>query len=342
MDIGGTKVLAGAVDAAGKVVQTVRLDTPARTQEPSAVEAVIVRAVTELSARNRIGMVGVGAAGFVDADRSTIRFSPHLSWRDEPIKERLEAALALPVVIDNDANATALAEVRFGAGRGKRVVVVVTLGTGIGGALVVDDQLFRGAHGMAGEFGHMRWVPDGHRCECGNKGCWEQYASGNALVREARSLVSSGSPAARGLSEACGEDPDALTGPLVSDAAMAGDTTARELIHQVGTHLGAGLAGLCAALDPDRIVVGGGLSAAGDLLLEPARDALARSLTGRGFRPIPEVVVAELGPDAGFIGAAEMARQDLRLRTSSRVLVRLRARVGELSAERQGGRRQRR
>jgi glucokinase len=219
------------------------------------------------------------------------------------------------------------------------VVVVVTLGTGIGGALVVGDQLFRGSHGMAGEFGHMRWVPDGHWCECGNKGCWEQYASGNALVREARSLVVSRSPAAVALRDACGDDPDALSGPMVSQVAETGDRAAQELLHDVGVNLGAGLASLCAALDPERIVVGGGVSSAGDLLLDPARDALARGLTGRGFRPVPEIVRAALGEEAGVVGAAEMARQDLRLTSPGRVLVRLRARAARAQARRPGAQR---
>jgi glucokinase len=184
----------------------------------------------------------------------------------------------------------------------------------------------------------MRWVPDGHWCECGNKGCWEQYASGNALVREARSLVLSRSPAAVALRDACADDPEALTGPMVSQVAESGDRTARELLHDVGVNLGSGLASLCAALDPERIVVGGGVSAAGDLLLDPARDALERGLTGRGFRPTPEIVRAALGEEAGFVGAAEMARQDLRMSSPGRVLVRLRARAASKRARRPEGR----
>jgi glucokinase len=332
VDIGGTKVLAGVVDARGRVVKRTRSETPGRTEDPRVVEDTIVAAVKELARHHDISVVGVGAAGFVDAQRSTVLFAPHLSWRNEPLRERLESRLDIPVIIDNDANATALAEVRFGAGRGAGVVLCVTLGTGIGGAIVVNDQLFRGAHGLAGEFGHTQLVPGGLRCECGNRGCWEQYASGNALVREARGLVAAKSPAASALRERCRDDASGLTGPMITSCATEGDQTSRELLHDVGTHLGVGLASLCAALDPERIVVGGGLSEAGDLLLGSARVALGRNLTGRGFRPTPDIVAAELGADAGFIGAAEMARQDLRLRTPSRVLVRLRARA--LNADR--------
>jgi len=214
----------------------------------------------------------------------------------------------VPVFIDNDANTTAWAEMRFGAGRGCRQVLCLTLGTGIGGALVIDGRVYRGANGMAGEFGHMQVVPDGRRCECGNRGCWEQYASGARVVVEARELLATGSPAAYALAEAVQRDPARLTGPLVTEVARTGDRAATELLAQVGDWLGVGLAGLCAGFDPELVIVGGGLSDAGDLLLEPARRALARTLTGRGFRPEPPVVKTELGTDAGFIGAAELAR----------------------------------
>jgi glucokinase len=202
-----------------------------------------------------------------------------------------------------------VAETRFGACVGYQQAICVTLGTGIGGALVIDGKVFRGGHGMAGEFGHMQVVPDGRRCECGNKGCWEQYSSGNALVREARELVANQSPVAFRLSELVNGNPANLTGPIVTKAATRGDAAACEIFEDVGTWLGVGLAGLTAAFDPELIVVGGGVSDAGDLLLEPARDALARTLTGRGFRPVPPIVKAALGPDAGFIGAAELARE---------------------------------
>ena len=187
----------------------------------------------------------------------------------------------------------------------------MTLGTGIGGALIINGEVFRGGHGLAGEFGHMQVVRDGRRCECGNRGCWEQYSSGNTLVREARELVVSRSPAAYRLRQLVAEDPDKLTGPLVTEAANAGDRAAIELFQEVGEWLGRGLASLTAAFDPEVIIVGGGVSEAGELLLGPAREALGRTLTGRGFRPEPPIVRAELGPDAGFVGAADLARSAL-------------------------------
>jgi len=311
VDIGGTKVLAGVVDGAGLVVERVRLNTPHRSKKPAVVEDTIVQAVGTLRETSNVAAVGIGAAGFVDGAGTRVLFAPHLSWRNEPLKDRLEERLKVPVLVDNDANTTAWAEVRFGAGRGHRQIVCVTLGTGIGGALVVDGRVFRGGNGLAGEFGHMQVVPEGRRCECGNRGCWEQYSSGNALVREARELVDARSPAASQLRELVDDDPDKLTGTVVTEAARAGDRAAIEIFVEVGRWLGTGLAGLCAAFDPELIIIGGGVSDADGLLLDPAREALGRKLTGGGFRPEPPVVRAELGTDAGFIGAADLAWQDL-------------------------------
>ncbi len=310
IDIGGTKVLGGVVDSFGTVLTSRRRPTPGRSVR--AVEDTIVELVDTLGAEYDVAAVGIGAAGFVDASRSTVLFSPHLAWRDEPLREALMKRIKVPVVVDNDANTAALAECRFGAAVGHRYVLCITLGTGIGGALVIDNRVFRGQNGMAGEFGHMQVVPDGHRCECGNRGCWEQYASGNALVRDARELVLAGSPVAHDLRERVGGDVDLLTGPLVTEAARAGDPLAVELLADIGTWLGVGLAGMTAAFDPGAIVVGGGVSAAGELLLGPTRQAFSRTLVGRGHRQEPLIMAAALGPDAGFVGAADMARSAAR------------------------------
>ena len=310
IDIGGTKVLAGVVDSSGRVLERQRRLTPGNSVRD--VENTIVELVQELGRTHDIAAVGVGAAGFVDVTRSVVKFSPHLAWRDEPLRDAVMSRVRVPVVVDNDANAAALAECRFGAGRRHRLVLCVTLGTGIGGALVIDNRVFRGANGMAGEFGHIQVVPDGHRCECGNRGCWEQYASGNALVRDASELVRARSPLAHRLDEMVGGDVSALTGPLVTEAAREGDPLAVQLIGEIGAWLGVGLAGMAAAFDPGCIIVGGGVSEAGELLLAPARAEFSRTLTGRGHRLEPPIVAAELGPDAGFIGAADMARSAAR------------------------------
>ena len=186
VDIGGTKVAAGVVDEEGRILD--RWQEPTPSHSPQAVEDAILRAVEQLRKRHRVEAVGIGAAGWVDNDQAVVRFSPHLAWRSEPLKARLTGRIDIPLIVDNDANAAAWAEYRYGAGRGSSVMVCITLGTGIGGGLVIGGRLFRGSYGMAGEWGHMISVPGGHWCECGNRGCWEQYASGNALVRDARAL----------------------------------------------------------------------------------------------------------------------------------------------------------
>lgn len=308
VDLGGTKIAAGVVDTGGRILAEAQLPTPGKHRDPAEIEGAIGTVVGQLRAGYDVTAVGVGAAGFVDAERSCVLFAPHLAWRNEPVRRTLSARLGLPVVVENDANAAAWAEHRFGAGRGESQLLVVTLGTGIGGGVVLDGTLQRGAHGLAGEFGHMLVQPGGHRCECGNRGCWEQYASGRALVREARELARSGSPVTVDLVERAGGDPEQLTGPLITAAAQAGDRAAVDLFAEIGEWLGLGLASLAAAYDPGTIVVGGGVSEAGELLLGPARDAFARSLTGRGFRPEPRVVTAELGNRAGLVGAADLAR----------------------------------
>jgi glucokinase len=308
VDIGGTKVAAGVVDPDGRVLARALRPTPSR--DVRLVEETIVEVVRELAAAHDVRAVGIGAAGFVDAQRARVLFSPHLAWRDEPLRDALGAALELPVVVENDANAAAWAEWRFGAGRGETRLVCVTLGTGIGGGIVLEGVLQRGRFGMAGEFGHMVVVPDGRRCECGNRGCLEQYASGNVLGREARELALAGSPVAVGLLERVGGDVEALAGPVVTAAARDGDPCAVELFDDVGRWLGIGLANLAAALDPGLFVIGGGVSDAGELLLGPAREAFRRTLTGRGYRPVARIRAAAFGPEAGLVGAADLARLD--------------------------------
>ena len=308
VDIGGTKVAAGVVDYQGTVLEEIRRDTPHRSQSPEVVEDTIVGAVQDLASRHEVHAVGIGAAGFIDATRSHVLFSPHLSWRNEPLREAISSRLRLPVVVENDANAALWAEWRFGAARGQTHVVCVNLGTGIGGAILVSGVVQRGRFGVAGEFGHMQVVPQGRRCECGNRGCWEQYASGNALVREARELAAASSPVAHRILELADGEVAAITGPLVTAAAQDGDPAARELIEDVAQWLGVGIANLAAALDPGMFVIGGGLSESGELLLAPAREAFQRSLTGRRFRPEAVIVPARLGNTAGLVGAADLAR----------------------------------
>lgn len=307
VDIGGTKVAAGVVDDAGAVIDRELRATPGA--DVAETERVIAEVVQVLAARHSVVAVGIGAAGWIANDRATVLFSPHLAWRNEPLREALSDRIGSPVTVENDANAAAWAEYRFGAARGARIVVCVTLGTGIGGGLVVSGILYRGANGVGCEYGHMTVVPDGRRCACGNRGCWEMYASGTALARDAQELAAISPVQAHRLLELADDDPAQLTGPLVTAAAREGDPAAVEIYTAMGQWLGRGLANLAAIIDPTIFVIGGGVSQAGDLLIPHARDMLERTLTGRGFRPMPEVTLAQLGPEAGLVGAADLARR---------------------------------
>jgi glucokinase len=308
IDIGGTKVMAGVVDADGTVLERLRAETPDKSKSAKVVEDIIVELVLDLSDRHDVHAVGIGAAGWVDTDRSTVLFAPHLAWRNEPLRDALAARLAVPILVDNDANSAAWGEWRFGAGRDANHLVMITLGTGIGGAILEGGRVKRGAYGVAGEFGHMQVVPSGHRCPCGNRGCWEQYSSGNALVREARELAAADSPVAHHILDRVGGNVADITGPLITELAREGDAMCVELLQDIGQWLGVGLANLAAALDPTCFVIGGGVSDADDLLIVPAREAFRRQLTGRGYRPEARIVRAHLGADAGMVGAADLSR----------------------------------
>jgi glucokinase len=308
VDIGGTKVAAGVVDEHGKIIERVRRPTPSAS--PGQTEQVIAEAVTDLLGRHQATAVGLGAAGFVDEWGGAVRFAPNLAWRDEPLRQRIQGLIGLPVVVENDANASAWAEARFGAARGHEHVIFVAVGTGIGAGIVLDGKLYRGRWGMAGEPGHVRVVPGGRPCGCGNRGCWEQYASGNALVAEARELARRSPAEAARLLQLAGGSPAGITGAQVTQAAQEGDPAAIQCFQTVGGWLGQGLADLAAILDPACFVIGGGVSEAGELLVGPARTAFGHSLAGRSYREQAPIRLAELGADAGLVGAADLARGD--------------------------------
>jgi glucokinase len=306
VDVGGTKVAAGVVDEDGRIIAKLKRSTPAAS--PARTEQAIADAVTELLASHRVAAIGLGAAGFVDSARATMLFAPNLAWRDEPLKQRVEERLGREVVVENDANASAWAEARFGAARGHRDAMLVALGTGIGAAILIGGELYRGRWGIAGEPGHIRVVPDGRLCGCGNRGCWEQYCSGNALVAEAREFARRTPGGAIRLLQLGGGTPEGISGPVITQAATEGDPGALRCFQIIGGWLGQGLADLAAILDPACFVIGGGVSEAGELLLDPARAAFERALTGRGHRPLAEIKVAQLGENAGIVGAADLAR----------------------------------
>jgi glucokinase len=308
IDIGGTKVAAGVVDDDGKILAETRRPTP--SNDPVKLAALVAEAVTELRAGHDVAAVGVGAAGWVDAARTTVLFAPNLAgWRNAPLQADLSRLVDLPVDIENDANAAAWGEHRFGAGEQEPDTVVLTVGTGVGGGLIIDGALRRGRFGIAGEPGHYRVVPGGRLCGCGNHGCFEQYCSGTALVRAAREIARERPADATRLLELAGGDPEAIDGPTVTAAAQEGDHAAVDCFEEVGRWLGQGLADLTALLDPGRFVIGGGVAAAGELLLRPGRDTYAAVISGRGYRTLADVVPARLGADAGLIGAADLARQ---------------------------------
>ena len=292
VDVGGTKVAAVLVDEAGDVVRRCRKETESGTY--AGLLAGIVSAATEVREGLEVAGVGLAIAGNVAADGSHVLFSPHLPLAGEPLARDLRDALRTPVQVENDANAAAWCEHEVGAGRGSTEMLMVALGTGLGAGLVLSNQLYRGHQGFAGEAGHMTVVIDGRACPCGGRGCWERYASGTALV--AHYLERGGDPE--------------VGGPGITQAAAAGEPLAVAALADVGEWLGRGLASLVAILDPEVIVVGGGVSEAGDLLLDPARRQFAASVTGAEVRPLPRIVPAQMGNDAGVIGAAMLARQN--------------------------------
>ncbi|MFM8973436.1 MAG: ROK family protein, partial [Actinomycetota bacterium] len=251
--------------------------------------------------------VGVGVAGYVDRS-GVVRTSPNLPGLvDAPMRDAIAGASGRAVVVDNDANAAAVGEATYGAARGASDVLLVTLGTGIGGGLVLGGRCYRGAHGGAGEIGHFTVDPAGPLCACGAPGHWEALASGTALGRRARERARAG-----GLSEVvagAGGDPEAVTGEIVGAAARAGDPDAVAVVAEYADRVAIGLAGLVAVLDPAVVVVGGGVSALGEILLAPLRIAFLRHVEGGERRPPVAIVAAALGPRAGAIGAAVLARE---------------------------------
>jgi len=306
VDIGGTKVAAGVVDESGAILASTRRPTPSASA--AEVERTIAEVVEELRADHDVAAVGIGAAGYIDAERNRVLFAPNLAWRDEPLRDEVAKLVGLPVVLENDANAAAWAEHRYGAGMGEASLMCLTVGTGIGGGIVLDGRLYTGAFGMGAEFGHLQLVPGGRRCGCGQRGCLEQYCSGRALLRAAREIADVQPDWGAKLLELGDGTPEGIESRHVTAAAQEGDPAALACFEEIGAALGQGLAILTAVLDPGRIVVGGGVAEAGGLLLDPATRVFHERVTGAGHRLRTPVVAAALGNDAGLIGAADLAR----------------------------------
>ncbi|CAN5492591.1 ROK family glucokinase [soil metagenome] len=305
IDIGGTKIAGALVSESGTILRTLKRPTPAG--DPVAIVENVVELIQALGDGEDLVAAGVAAAGFVDATQSIVYYAPNINWRGEHFRDALMQLLpGLDITIDNDANAAGWAEYRFGAGRGATDMTLLTIGTGVGGAVIVDGRLLRGGFGAAGEIGHLRVVPGGLPCGCGQRGCIEQYGSGRSLLRYANEIADAGGI---GLNLAAARDSAGqLDGTIVAGLIGDRDPGALAALRELGSWLGQASASIAAVLDPQLFVFGGGVAAAGELLLEPIREAFLAHLPARGFHPEPTFAVAELVNDAGVVGAADLAR----------------------------------
>lgn len=306
VDVGGTSVRAGVVDDRGVVIDLARAATP-RGERP--LEDAIAGLIAELRSRHEVDGVGLAVAGFVHTDLRAVRYAPHLSWRAAPVAHRIAERSGLPVTLEHDANAAAVAEHRYGAARGTDVSVLVAIGTGIGAGLLLGGRIFRGAHGVAPELGHLRLVPDGRPCSCGKQGCWERYCSGTALVTTTVELFASDPGRSTVLARELVHDPGSITGRRVAGAARDGDPVALQAMSELARWLGEGLALVADVYDPEVIVIAGGVSESAPLFLDAAREHYAGALTGAGHRPLARIRTAQLGDEAAIVGAATLARE---------------------------------
>jgi glucokinase len=307
VDIGGTKVLGGVVDTNGSILRTFREDTP--REGGDALNRVIASVVAELLTTHKTENIGISAAGLVSSDRQTMLGAPNIKdWDGVNIAQELNKICGINSIVENDANSAAWAERVYGAGKGQENVIMITVGTGLGGAAIVDGKPLRGANGTGAEFGHMRVVPDGELCGCGIRGCYEQYASGTALVRQAKAAIARNPDSAKDLLARGDGTIAGLVGSHITDAARAGDRLGIAILQNSGDWLGQGIATLAMLFDPSIVVIGGGVIDAGELLLEPARRAMMREMPFVGKHPVPEIVAAKLGNEAGLVGAADLSR----------------------------------
>jgi glucokinase len=309
VDLGGTKALVGVVDSDCRI--RYRSTVPSRGLSQEALLDMLEREMRAArEAHPEVVAAGLGIPCTIDRRRGVAVLAVNLELADVPVRDLMSERLGLPVSVDNDANVAMLAEHRFGVARGARNAVMLTVGTGIGGGLVLDGQLYRGSTGAGAELGHTVIDADGPRCQgnCPNRGCVEALASGTAIAREGLAAAQAAPDSALGRALAEGGEVD---GRLVTDAALDGDPAARGVLELVGRRLGVAFSSYANIFDPDVIVIGGGASRAGDLLADPAR----RELTARALPPMSRtrVALAELGPEAGMIGAATMALQEAEL-----------------------------
>ena len=307
IDIGGTKVLGGVVDETGAIISRARRDTPA--EGGVALTQAIADVALELMKDSEIESVGVSVAAFISADRKTILATPNIKdWNGVNLDYELTSRIGLPVVIENDANSAAWGEFKFGAGRGKENILMLTVGTGIGGGIVVNSNLLRGSFGIAAEIGHLRIVPNGLLCGCGAYGCFEQYGSGTALLRHAREAIQAHPDRASNILNRGDGSIEGVKGSAITEAARDGDELALSIFEITGDYIGAGIASLAVILDPEAVVIGGGVIDAGDILLNPIRTGMEKYMPFAGKHPHPQIVAAQLGNEAGLVGVADLAR----------------------------------
>ena len=314
VDLGGSKILSVVADAHGKVISRDLRVTPASQGPETVIQAIlgsVRRAIAQAGISvSHLGGIGIGAPGISNPDTGVVFTSPNLpGWQDVALRDIIAGEMGLKTFLINDANAAVLGELNFGAARGARNFIYITVSTGIGGGIVIDGKLYSGAGGTAGEIGHMTIADNGPRCTCGNTGCWEQLASGTALAREARRRIAEGAETI--ISDYAGGDIEKVTAEVVSRAFDQGDGLARELLAQTSYYLGVGLANLINIFNPELVVFGGGLSNMGDKLLTPAYRVAGERAFKEAYRAV-RFTRAELGGDAGVLGAAALALEEIK------------------------------
>jgi glucokinase len=314
VDLGGTKILTAVTNSQGKILSRDHSITPASKGHEAVIESILDSSHRVLEQANvaisELTAVGIGAPGLVNPETGIIFTSPNLPrWQDVPLRDIVQERLGKKTFVINDANAAALGEFYFGAARGARNFIYITLSTGIGGGIIIDGKIYSGAIGAAGEVGHMTIDDDGPICNCGNRGCWEMLASGTALAREARQQIKEG--VRTSILEYAEGDVEKVTAQVVHSAAEQGDSLAKELIARTGYYVGVGLANLINIFNPELIVIGGGLSNIGDMLLEPAFKVAGERAYKEAFQAV-RFASAELGRNSGVLGAAAFALQEMR------------------------------
>ena len=314
VDLGGTKILTAVVNSQGKMLSRDHSITPAQKGHEAVIQSILESAHRALEQADvvisELTAIGVGAPGLLNPETGILFTSPNLpGWRDVPLRDIMQERLGKKTFLINDANAAALGEFYFGAARGVRNFIYITLSTGIGGGIVIDGKIYSGAIGAAGEVGHMTIDDDGPICNCGNRGCWEMLASGTALAREARHRIEEGMRTS--ILEYAEGDVGKVTARVIQDAAEQGDSLAKELIARTGYYVGVGLANLINIFNPELIVIGGGLSNIGDMLFEPAFKVAGERAYKEAFQAV-QFASAELGRNSGVLGAAAFALQEMK------------------------------